>query len=132
MARQLARGMGPFHEDCGYAGPTWCPHPYTIRFRDALGKQREEAGYGTRDAATERLTRIYAGKKRTAPSIAEARRALGQQTIAEYARQWLPRQRRTTECSTGEHVNSSIGSSRPCSDPLAEPVGSLSDRCRGG
>ncbi|GGL65616.1 hypothetical protein GCM10010129_06460 [Streptomyces fumigatiscleroticus] len=33
---------------------------------------------------------------------------MGQQTIAEYARQWLPRQRRMTEYSTGEHVNSSI------------------------
>nr|WP_268249481.1 hypothetical protein [Streptomyces poonensis] len=100
--------MGSFYKDCGCARPTRCPHPYTIRFRDALGKQREEAGYGTQDAAIERLTQIYAEKKRTAPSIAEARRALGQQTIAEYARQWLPRQRRMTEYSTGEHVNSSI------------------------
>ncbi|GGL65842.1 integrase [Streptomyces fumigatiscleroticus] len=108
MARQLARGMGSFYKDCGCARLTRCPHPYAIRFRGALGKQREEAGYGTQDAAIERLTQIYAAKKRTAPSIAEARRALGQQTIAEYARQWLPRQRRMTEYSTGEHVNSSI------------------------
>ncbi|MFF5532473.1 hypothetical protein ACFY71_08305 [Streptomyces cinerochromogenes] len=31
-----------------------------------------------------------------------------QKTVAEYAKQWRPRQRRVTEYSTGEHVNSSI------------------------
>ncbi|GHF97852.1 hypothetical protein Shyd_95260 [Streptomyces hydrogenans] len=40
MARQLARGMGSFFKDCDCAKPTRCPHPYSIRFRDALGKQR--------------------------------------------------------------------------------------------
>ncbi|GHG94035.1 hypothetical protein Srubr_34680 [Streptomyces rubradiris] len=34
-------------------------HPYTIRFRDALGKQREESGYDTQDDGIERLTQIY-------------------------------------------------------------------------
>ncbi|MFI9245183.1 hypothetical protein ACIGXF_21960 [Streptomyces sp. NPDC053086] len=107
MARQLARGMGSFFKECGCSRPTRCPHPYTIRFRDALGKQREEAGYETQDDAIERLTQIYAEKK-TAPSVAEARRELGQQTVAEYAKQWRPRQRRMTEYSTGWHVDSSI------------------------
>jgi hypothetical protein len=32
---------------------------------------------------SERLTQIHAEKKRTAPSVAEARRELGQQTVAE-------------------------------------------------
>jgi hypothetical protein len=82
-------------------------HPYTIRLRDALGKQREEAGYGTKDDAIERLTQIY-GEKKTAPSVAEARRELGQQTVAEYAKQWRPRQRRMTEYSTGWHVDGFI------------------------
>ncbi|MFC9463190.1 tyrosine-type recombinase/integrase [Streptomyces coelicoflavus] len=54
------------------------------------------------------MTQIYAEKKRTAPSVAEARRELGQKTVAEYAKQWLPRQRRMTAYSTGEHVSSSI------------------------
>ncbi|MFF0853925.1 tyrosine-type recombinase/integrase [Streptomyces sp. NPDC003280] len=108
MARQLARGMGSFFKECGCSRPTRCQHPYTIRFRDALGKQREEAGFGTQDDAIERLTQIYAEKKNTAPSVAEARRELGQQTVAEYARQWRPRQRRMTEYSTGWHVDSSI------------------------
>ncbi|GAA0641764.1 site-specific integrase [Streptomyces thermocarboxydovorans] len=108
MARQLARGMGSFFKDCDCAKPTRCPHPYTIRFRDALGKQREEAGYGTQDDAIERLTQIYAEKRNTAPSVAQARRELGQQTVEEYAKQWRPRQRKMTEYSTGEHVDSSI------------------------
>ncbi|MEU6553650.1 site-specific integrase [Streptomyces sp. NPDC046915] len=100
--------MGSFFKECGCSRPTRCPHPYTIRFRDALGKQREEAGFGTQDDAIERLTQIYAEKKKTAPSVAEARRELGQQTVAEYAKQWRPRQRRMTEYSTGWHVDSSI------------------------
>ncbi|MFE9450779.1 tyrosine-type recombinase/integrase [Streptomyces sp. NPDC006739] len=108
MARQLARGMGSFFKECGCSRPTRCPHPYTIRFRDALGKQREEAGYDTQDDAIERLTQIYAEKKKTAPSVAEARRELGQQTVAKYAKQWRPRQRRMTEYSTGWHIDSSI------------------------
>ncbi|GGQ82226.1 tyrosine-type recombinase/integrase [Streptomyces althioticus] len=108
MARQLARGMGSFFKECGCSRPTRCPHPYTIRFRDALGKQREEAGFGTQDDAVECLTQIYAEKKKTAPSVAEVRRELGQQTVEEYAKQWRPRQRRMTEYSTGWHVDSSI------------------------
>ncbi|MEU9859375.1 tyrosine-type recombinase/integrase [Streptomyces sp. NPDC047971] len=108
MARQLARGMGSFFKDCGCPKPTRCPHPYSIRFRDALGKQREESGYATQDDAIERLTQLYAEKKTTAPSVAAARRELGQQTVEEYAKQWRPRQRRMTDYSTGEHVDSSI------------------------
>ncbi|MGW5328982.1 hypothetical protein [Streptomyces sp. NPDC004014] len=94
--------------ECGCSRPTRCPHLYTIRFRDSLGKQREEAGYDTQDDAIERLTQIYAEKKTTAPAVAEVRRELGQQTIAGYARQWRPRQRKMTEPSTGWHVDSSI------------------------
>ncbi|MEW1927203.1 tyrosine-type recombinase/integrase [Streptomyces sp. NPDC088360] len=108
MARQLARGMGSFFKDCGCARPTRCPHPYTIRFRNGLGKQCEEGGFGTQDDAIERLTQIYTEKKRTAPSVAEARRELGQKTVSEYAKLWRPRQRKMTEYSTGEHVDSSI------------------------
>ncbi|MFC8266900.1 tyrosine-type recombinase/integrase [Streptomyces cinereoruber] len=108
MARQLARGMGSFFKDCGCAKPARCPHPYSIRFRDALGKQREESGYATQDDAIERLTQLYAERKTTAPSVAAARRELGQMTVEEYAKQWRPRQRRMTDYSTGEHVDSSI------------------------
>ncbi|MFC3577446.1 hypothetical protein ACFOZ0_30085 [Streptomyces yaanensis] len=108
MARQFASGMGSHFKECGCSRPTRCLHPYTIRFRDALGKQREEAGYGTQDDAIERLTQISAEKKKTALSVAEVRRELGQQAVAEWAKQWRPRQRRMTEYSTGWHVDSSI------------------------
>ncbi|MCM1940347.1 tyrosine-type recombinase/integrase [Streptomyces sp. G3] len=108
MARQLARGMGSFFKDCDCARPSRCPHPYTIRFRNGLGKQSEEGGFGTQDDAIERLTQIYTEKKRTAPSVAEARRELGQKTVAEYAREWRSRQRKMTQYSTGEHVGSSL------------------------
>ncbi|MFF9094732.1 hypothetical protein ACF1AX_16595 [Streptomyces sp. NPDC014802] len=83
-------------------------HPYSFRFRDALGKRREESGYGTQDDAIERLTQLYAVKKTTAPSVAAARRELGQPTVEEYAKQWRPRQQRMTDYSTGWHVDSSI------------------------
>ncbi|MFJ6859044.1 tyrosine-type recombinase/integrase [Streptomyces werraensis] len=108
MARQLARGVGSFFKDCGCARPSRCPHPYTIRFRNGLGKQSEEGGFGRQDDAIERLTQIYTEKKRTAPSVAEARRELGQKTVAEYAKEWRFRQRKMTEYSTGEHVDSSL------------------------
>ncbi|MFF2502827.1 hypothetical protein ACFVTY_05505 [Streptomyces sp. NPDC058067] len=65
--------MGSLSQDCECARPTHCPRPYTIRFRDGLGKWREEAGYGTQDDAIERLTQIYAENKKAAPSVAEAR-----------------------------------------------------------
>lgn len=64
--------MGSFFKDRG------APHRYTIRFRDALGKQREETGFSSQDDAIERLSALYAEKKSTAPSVAETRRALGQ------------------------------------------------------
>ncbi|MFF6783676.1 tyrosine-type recombinase/integrase [Streptomyces sp. NPDC012510] len=100
--------MGSFFKTCDCAKPTRCPHPYTIRFRDALGKQREETGHTSQDAAIERLTALYAERKKTSPSVAEARRELGQQTIEEYAKTWLPRQRKMTEYSTAQHVSSSF------------------------
>ncbi|MEV0580010.1 hypothetical protein [Streptomyces sp. NPDC050392] len=60
------------------------------------------------DDVIERLTRVYAEKKTTAPSVAAARRELGQQTVEEYAKQWRPLQRKMTDYSTGWHVDSSI------------------------
>ncbi|SFD64591.1 Site-specific recombinase XerD [Streptomyces aidingensis] len=106
LARQLARGMGSFFKPCDCTRPTRCPHPYTVRFRDALGKQREEAGYSTQDGAIERLTELYAERKKTSPTVAETRRELGQRSIEEYAETWLPRQRKMTEYSTAQHVAS--------------------------
>lgn len=44
-------------------------------------------GVGAQDDAIEHLTQIYAEKMHTEPSVAEARRELGQKTVAEYAKQ---------------------------------------------
>jgi hypothetical protein len=107
MARQLARGMGPSTRTAAARSPP-AAHPYSIRFRDALGKRREESGHGTQGDAIERLTQLYAEKKTTAPSVAAARRELGQLTVEEYAKQWRPRQQRMTDYSTGWHVDSSV------------------------
>lgn len=106
MARQLARGMGSFFKTCDCAKPTRCPHPYTIRFRDAGGKQREETGHATQDDAIERLTDLYQERKKTSPAVAAARRELGRLTIEQYYEKWLPRQRKMTEYSTAQHVGS--------------------------
>ncbi|WP_435599760.1 hypothetical protein [Streptomyces sp. C10-9-1] len=43
MARQLARGMGSFFKDCDCTKPTRCSHLYSIRFRDALGRQHVDS-----------------------------------------------------------------------------------------
>ncbi|GHG27310.1 hypothetical protein GCM10018777_48160 [Streptomyces albogriseolus] len=50
---------GRSSRDCSCARPTRCPHPYTIRFRNGLGKQVEEGGFTTQDDAIERLTRVH-------------------------------------------------------------------------
>ncbi|MFD5662091.1 tyrosine-type recombinase/integrase [Streptomyces hirsutus] len=98
--------MGSFFKTCSCAKPSRCPHLYTIRFRDARGKQSEESGYRNQDAAIDRLTEIYFDRKKSSPAVAEARRELGQQTIEEYAKTWLPRQRKITEYSTGRNLAS--------------------------
>ncbi|MEU7382002.1 hypothetical protein AB0A91_18785 [Streptomyces sp. NPDC042207] len=49
---------------------------------------------------------LYANRKKTAPSVAEARRQLGQQTMEECAQAWLPRQRKKTEYSTAKTLAS--------------------------
>jgi hypothetical protein len=61
-----------------------------------------------RTARSSALTQNCADREKTALSVAEARRELGHQTVAEYVKQWRPRQRRMTEYSTGWHVDSSI------------------------
>ncbi|MFF9854051.1 hypothetical protein ACF1G9_35380 [Streptomyces litmocidini] len=65
MARQLARAMGSFFKDCGCAKPTRCPYPYSIRFRDALGKQREQIHSNT--LRPEKLKHRKAGEFREVP-----------------------------------------------------------------
>ncbi|MEU2778707.1 hypothetical protein ABZ646_39025 [Streptomyces sp. NPDC007162] len=64
-APELARGMGTFFKDCERPESRWskCPHEYTIRYRNAAGRQTEESGFARQDRAIERLTEIYNEKK---------------------------------------------------------------------
>ncbi|CAM5320397.1 hypothetical protein SHIRM173S_02323 [Streptomyces hirsutus] len=72
-------------------GPAGARTPTPSGFATPGERQREETGYRTQDSAVERLTELYADRKKTSPSAAEARRELGQQTIEEYAQTWLPK-----------------------------------------
>ena len=61
----LRGGWGASSSPANAAGRPSCPHLYAIRFRNSRGKQAEESGYPTQDAAIERLTELYAARKTT-------------------------------------------------------------------
>lgn len=93
MATKLIRGMGSFFKACDCTHPSRCRHPYSIRFRDGTGRQREETGYPTQDDALERLAKLYSEKRTTSAQQAELKRELGKNRFGEYASTWLARQR---------------------------------------
>ncbi|MEV7085818.1 tyrosine-type recombinase/integrase [Streptomyces sp. NPDC093085] len=93
MAAKLIRGMGSSFKICTCKRQSGCAHPYSIRFRDATGRQREETGYPTQREALERLTKLYNEKQSTPRQRAELKRELGKQRFGEYARTWVTRQR---------------------------------------
>ncbi|MFE4667486.1 tyrosine-type recombinase/integrase [Streptomyces sp. NPDC056734] len=93
MATQLVRGMGSFFKSCTCARQNRCAHPYSIRYRDASGRQREETGYTTQQTALDRLTKVYEEKRSTPRAQAELKRETGQQRFGNYASAWLARQR---------------------------------------
>lgn len=86
--------MGTFAKPCSCSQPTRCPHPYFIRYRDAAGKQREESGFRTQDAAKERLVELYARKSNTPASKAELIRHYGQMRFEDFIGDYMGRQRR--------------------------------------
>ncbi|MFB8267332.1 tyrosine-type recombinase/integrase [Streptomyces sp. NPDC055955] len=93
LATKLIRGMGSYFKTCPCTRPSRCPHPYAIRYRDATGRQREEAGYATQDDALEQLAKLYTDKRTTPARQAELKRELGNKHFGEYASLWLGRQR---------------------------------------
>ncbi|MGW6208445.1 tyrosine-type recombinase/integrase [Streptomyces sp. NPDC055089] len=107
--KTLARGMGTFFKDCQHSGTRWskCPHEYTIRYRNAAGKQTEESGFTTQDKAIERLTEAYKAKKAAPQSQTKAARIekYGQTRFEEYAADWKSAQRDLSESSL-RHLNS--------------------------
>ncbi|MBO8184221.1 tyrosine-type recombinase/integrase [Streptomyces spirodelae] len=92
--------MGTFFKTCDCTRQNRCPHPYTIRFRDAAGRQREETGLSTQEAALDRLTKLYEEKRSTPRHQADLKRELGKQRFGDYASSWLTRQRHYAESST--------------------------------
>ncbi|WP_328462367.1 tyrosine-type recombinase/integrase [Streptomyces sp. NBC_00448] len=107
--RTLARGMGTFLKTCDHPEARWskCPHPYTIRYRDAAGKQTEESGFPTQDAAVERLMDIYTSKKaqRQNRSKAERIKKYSAMTFADYSAEWRSSQRHLAQASL-RHLDS--------------------------
>lgn len=97
--KTLAHGMGTFRKKCECTKPTRCSHDYVVRYRDAMGKQREEGGFPTQEAALSRLTEVRE-QKRTAPAdVAEQQRILGEMRFEQFASEWLAHQRHLTEGS---------------------------------
>ncbi|WP_425839868.1 tyrosine-type recombinase/integrase [Streptomyces fractus] len=103
IPKQLARGMGTFAKPCSCSQPTRCPHPYVIRYRDASGKQREESGFRTQDAAKERLVELYVRKSNTPASKAELIRHYGQMRFEDFIGDYMGRQRRLAYGTTYEY-----------------------------
>ncbi|MFF2503598.1 tyrosine-type recombinase/integrase [Streptomyces sp. NPDC058067] len=93
LATKLIRGMGSYFKTCACTRQSRCPHPYSIRYRDAAGRQREEGGYATQDDALEQLAKLYRDKRTVPAQQAEMKRTLGKQRFGEYASTWLGRQR---------------------------------------
>ncbi|MFI1370327.1 tyrosine-type recombinase/integrase [Streptomyces griseochromogenes] len=108
-ARTLARGMGTFFKHCEHPESRWskCPHEYKIRYRNAAGKQTEEAGFETQDRAIARLTEIYNEKKAAPRSQAKAERIqkYGTMLFEEYTEEWKVGQRHLAVSSV-RHLDS--------------------------
>ncbi|GHE06540.1 hypothetical protein [Streptomyces alanosinicus] len=110
-ARTLARGMGTFFKDCEHPESRWskCRHEYKIRYRNAAGRQTEEAGFATQDRAIERLLEIYNEKKAAASrsqSKAERIQKYGTMRFEEYVEEWKAGQRHLASRRSGTSTRS--------------------------
>ncbi|MFC9881379.1 tyrosine-type recombinase/integrase [Streptomyces libani] len=97
--------MGAFAKKCGCNQPTRCQHPYFIRYRDAGGRQREETGFRTQDAAKERLLDLHARRANTPASKAELIRHYGQMRFEKFVGDYMERQRRLSYGTTYEYAH---------------------------
>lgn len=103
--------MGTYAKRCDCARPTSCPHPYTIRFRNAAGRQTEETGHRTQQAAIARLTEIYHQRRSMPQAAALEAVELGQRQFKTYAedyvakrRDWSESRREGTLSSLKKHI----------------------------
>ncbi|MFD6415733.1 site-specific integrase [Streptomyces sp. NPDC060194] len=108
-AKTLVRGMGTFFKDCEHPQSRWsrCAHEYRIRYRNLNGRQVEESGFTTQDAAITRLTSIY-NRKRESPhrrTRAERARIRGEKLFKVYAAEWRAGQRDLSAASQ-RHLDS--------------------------
>ncbi|MFB6601261.1 tyrosine-type recombinase/integrase [Streptomyces noursei] len=102
----MGRGMGSLFKNCECLRPTRCPHEYTIRYRNAVGKQTEEGGYATQDDAKDALTKIYLSKKdQGRPSSIDA---ISRMTFEEYATDWMKRQSRGWAQNSEKRIRSEM------------------------
>ncbi|PJN25670.1 site-specific integrase [Kitasatospora sp. CB02891] len=89
--------MGSFFKTCGDAESRWprCPHEYTIRYRNAAGRQVEESGFSTSEKAKTRLAEIYQERKYNPHNQRRAERLqkYGPMQFHEYAAEWRKSQR---------------------------------------
>ncbi|WP_329130299.1 site-specific integrase [Streptomyces sp. NBC_01476] len=108
-SKKLARGMGSFFKECEHSPSKWskCAHEYKIRYRNGAGKQAEESGFATQDAAIDRLVKVYAEKKAAPRSQTKAERArkYGVMRFEEYTAEWKAGQRHLSPSSLG-HLDS--------------------------
>ncbi|MGW4650745.1 tyrosine-type recombinase/integrase [Kitasatospora sp. NPDC004289] len=106
---QLVRGMGSFFKECEHPESRWsrCPHEYKIRYRNAAGKQTEEAGYTTQDKAKARLAEVYQARKNAPQSQHKAERIqkYGVMQFEPYVVEWKAGQRDLSPASV-RHLDS--------------------------
>ncbi|RST20457.1 hypothetical protein EF908_27540 [Streptomyces sp. WAC04770] len=94
--KALARGMGTFFKECEHPESRWskCPHPYTIRYRDGGGRQREEGGYINQDKAKDRLLEIYKEKKGPRKAGTSEALEISEMRFENYAAKYISNRRR--------------------------------------
>ncbi|MCJ0869635.1 tyrosine-type recombinase/integrase [Streptomyces sp. AP-93] len=99
----LAHGMGTVFKECGHDQAYWprCPHPYKIRYRNTMGRQQQESGFTSREAAITRLVAVY-NERKSAPANQTRTERLakyGPMTFREYTREWKQGQRHLAPAS---------------------------------
>ncbi|MFJ3498872.1 hypothetical protein ACIPPJ_35610 [Streptomyces sp. NPDC086091] len=114
--------MGTFFKECEHPENRWskCPHPYTIRYRDATGRQREEGGYANQDKAKDRLTEIYQTKKGPPKTGNTEAQEIAEMRFEDFAARYISNRKRGLESNTIEHyelglkahINPHVGSRR--------------------
>ncbi|MEV6974441.1 tyrosine-type recombinase/integrase [Kitasatospora sp. NPDC093806] len=95
--------MGSFFKECEHPESRWskCPHNYTIRYRNASGRQTEESGFSNQDLAIARLAEVYHARKNSPMSQHKAERIkkYGGMQFSAYTAEWLKGQRHQSPTS---------------------------------